>query len=602
MDLPSAQAWWARAERAAIAAGGADEARPTGADEAGGWIAAPARAHAAEIAVRPDEAAGHLAACERDVPEGPWRRVHGLLACRTAVRRATVESLGGIRPRVEALAEEIPADEPATSARAWHLLGVLGIRTDRLEEAEAALTRALALVEESPEKTWILDGFAQAWLAQGAWQEARRTLEGLEARRRADDDALGLAIGAGHLANLHLQLGDPAAAEAVVRRAITFVRGRVPVASRLRLRTYLVQTLLESGGNDVEGESAALRALLEESGPERHYLKAYACVALARAAHRKGEVAAVRPWLDAARDHASVAEHRALVGYWEARLLPGVAEQPRWREGMRSLFAGARRVTEAEVLTEVLLAERAGSAGEKAAARSHLDAACDLATRANSAAWAATVDRAYRALDPERGAERLLERYSGWKAADLLTTRLEEASIVFADLVGFTPRSVALSPEEVMATVRSFFELSAGLFPLHRVRPLSYLGDGLLAVCQGEGHRERALAFARAFVRRGSRATLVRRALGNAWGLDLRAGIAAGPVVLGPLGTSLKTEYAAIGLTTNLAARLQGQAEPGEVVCSFDVGGTGSDGPAMERLHLKGFSEPVPAWRHRIEV
>jgi len=35
---------------------------------------------------------------------------------------------------------------------------------------------------------------------------------------------------------------------------------------------------------------------------------------------------------------------------------------------------------------------------------------------------------------------------------------------------------------------------------------------------------------------------------------------------MGTLGTQFKQEFAAIGLTTNLAARLQGQARPGEVV------------------------------------
>jgi len=66
---------------------------------------------------------------------------------------------------------------------------------------------------------------------------------------------------------------------------------------------------------------------------------------------------------------------------------------------------------------------------------------------------------------------------------------------------------------------------------------------------------------------------------------------------MGTLGTQFKQEFAAIGLTTNLAARLQGQARPGEVVVADATAHAGAiDGP-REELHLKGFRDPVPAVR-----
>ena len=45
-----------------------------------------------------------------------------------------------------------------------------------------------------------------------------------------------------------------------------------------------------------------------------------------------------------------------------------------------------------------------------------------------------------------------------------------------------------------------------------------------------------------------------------------RAGLATGPAAVGHVGTPEQRSFAAIGDTTNLAARLQAQAEPGEVV------------------------------------
>ncbi len=138
-----------------------------------------------------------------------------------------------------------------------------------------------------------------------------------------------------------------------------------------------------------------------------------------------------------------------------------------------------------------------------------------------------------------------------------------------------------------MATVRSIFELAVPLFTKNKIRPLSYLGDGLLAVAQGDEHRRRGLAFACDLIRKAERITLVRHALGDAWGLRMRAGVASGPVVLGTLGSHFKLEFAAIGVTTNLAARLQGQANRGEVVCQ-DEGSA-----ATEAVSLKGFDRPI---------
>ncbi|MEA2747221.1 MAG: adenylate cyclase, partial [Myxococcales bacterium] len=134
------------------------------------------------------------------------------------------------------------------------------------------------------------------------------------------------------------------------------------------------------------------------------------------------------------------------------------------------------------------------------------------------------------------------------------------------------------------------------------VTPISYMGDGLLALCQGDEHERRGLSFARDLVARAGRVSGVRRMLGSGWPLDLRAGVASGPVVLGTLGTSFKIEFAAIGVATNLAARLQSKAEPGEVMCSAKtVRAAKLDLPA-ETMSLKGFEkwDGVEACRIRV--
>jgi class 3 adenylate cyclase len=154
-----------------------------------------------------------------------------------------------------------------------------------------------------------------------------------------------------------------------------------------------------------------------------------------------------------------------------------------------------------------------------------------------------------------------------------------------------------------METVRSVFELAVPLLAKHKVRPLQHLGDGLLAACQGDDHSRRGLHFAIDFVQRTNSASRIRRAQGEEWGLDLRAGVNSGSVVFGMLGSSFKQEWLAIGKTTNLAARLQSKGEIGEVVTLPEIAeqvGYDFSSDTVELHPMKGFSEPVPLLRIRV--
>jgi adenylate cyclase len=195
----------------------------------------------------------------------------------------------------------------------------------------------------------------------------------------------------------------------------------------------------------------------------------------------------------------------------------------------------------------------------------------------------------------------MVARFSGRDPEELARTTEEEATIVFVDLVDFTPRAGTLPPAEVMSTVRGFFELAVPLLVEEKIRPLSCLGDGLLAISEGSEHAARGLAFARRLVARAGRASIARTALGERWGLAVRAGVASGPVVKGVLGNLLKLEYAAIGLTTNLAARLQSKANPGEVLCSARTAAAADIEAREEMLELKGFATPIGAVRLEVD-
>jgi hypothetical protein len=83
--------------------------------------------------------------------------------------------------------------------------------------------------------------------------------------------------------------------------------------------------------------------------------------------------------------------------------------------------------------------------------------------------------------------------------------------------------------------------------------------------------------------------------------LQTRIGVATGLVVIGEIGTGTPAaERSASGETPNLAARLQAQAQPGEIVLADDTRNLVGDSFVLESLgllDLKGFAEPMQAWR-----
>ena len=84
--------------------------------------------------------------------------------------------------------------------------------------------------------------------------------------------------------------------------------------------------------------------------------------------------------------------------------------------------------------------------------------------------------------------------------------------------------------------------------------------------------------------------------------LAMGVGIAQGFATIGSIGFPGRIDYGAIGTVTNLAARLCGEAQGGEILLSQRVGASLDETIATEpagELVLKGFHKPVPAFRVR---
>lgn len=560
------------------------------------WLAALRRAHDLELKFETKAARAELDAVT--APDEAFARVATLLRLRIAVREATPATLAEAVAGLDALL----ASEVATRARAQHLRATAMVRLGRLEEAETALSDAIGLLDAAKDPiafVRVADTLGQVLIGQGAWSEAARTLSALVAKRKAMSDPIGVAISAGHLVRLHTSLGRAEEAAALAEEVWALLPATAPELTRLRIQTLLVTALLEIPGDPrLDAAAAALEALVRAIANDPHYLRGYACLTLARARAALGQEPKV--WLDEAAKQFTLPAHVSLLRFHAARIDPRALDAPEWLSAQEKLWAQVQFVSEAEIESRLLHARAAKTAAE---VRARLERAYARAIASNNALWMRWLDEASSELDPLLFSDRLALRYSGRARAELHKTSREEATIVFADLVGFTPRSLVLSPEEVMDTVRGLFELGVPLLAKYKVQPLTYMGDGLLAIAQGDEHERRGLAFARELVARTGRVTRVREVLGSGLPLHLRAGVASGTVVLGSLGTLFKTEFAAIGATTNLAARLQAKAEPGEVICARRTAqAAGASDAKDETFELKGYEGREPVEASRIAV
>jgi class 3 adenylate cyclase/predicted ATPase len=143
---------------------------------------------------------------------------------------------------------------------------------------------------------------------------------------------------------------------------------------------------------------------------------------------------------------------------------------------------------------------------------------------------------------------------------------------MFCDLVGSTALSTQLDPEELREVVRGYQRTSAAVIERFGGHIAQYLGDGLLVYF---GYPIAHEDDARRAVRAGLEivGAIKEQVTGDGdeerrQPLQVRIGIHTGPVVVGEMGGGAKRELLALGETPNLAARIQGQAAPNEVVIS----------------------------------
>jgi class 3 adenylate cyclase/tetratricopeptide (TPR) repeat protein len=176
----------------------------------------------------------------------------------------------------------------------------------------------------------------------------------------------------------------------------------------------------------------------------------------------------------------------------------------------------------------------------------------------------------------------------------------KRVSILFIDVVGSTTLAEQLDPEALRQIMDSYFAGCVAAIEEHGGVVEKFIGDAVLAAFGATAtHEDDALRAVRAAA--GSLSALrelstVLAATHNV-SLEARCGICSGDAMV---ITSERGDFRVLGDVTNTASRLQTAASPGEILIESDTAAMVRGEVTIEQmpdLHLKGKSQPVPAWR-----
>src|SRR5262245_2543359 len=165
-------------------------------------------------------------------------------------------------------------------------------------------------------------------------------------------------------------------------------------------------------------------------------------------------------------------------------------------------------------------------------------------------------------------------------------------TVMFCDLVDSTVLAAKLDPEDLAEVIRRFQATCVAAIEHGGGHVARFMGDGILAYF---GYPQASEDDAERGVRAGL--DLVAKI---SQPLALRVGIATGLVFVGETVQGQAQEQAAVGITPNLAARLQSVAQPNAVLVAESTCrllGRVFATEAARSYALKGFPEPVLAWR-----
>ena len=183
--------------------------------------------------------------------------------------------------------------------------------------------------------------------------------------------------------------------------------------------------------------------------------------------------------------------------------------------------------------------------------------------------------------------EDVIERLGGGQTT--IADSVECASVVFADLVGFTPISATLTAQELVEALNDLYTAFDAAAQRIGIEKIKTIGDAYLAAAGLTGDQPDHAALATDFAL-AIRDLVHGRANGEGPAWRIRVGVHSGGLTAGVIGQH-KFAYDIWGDTVNIASRVQSVCPPGEVLVSADTAALLPDSYALSderQVELKG--------------
>ena len=232
------------------------------------------------------------------------------------------------------------------------------------------------------------------------------------------------------------------------------------------------------------------------------------------------------------------------------------------------------------------------------------------------------IDDAGQSLDKARGALKWFGAYVPHRLVfrlmelgeDAVASRRRDVTVMFTDIVEFTPQAENLLEQETADLLNHHFALLGACIEREQGVIDKYIGDSVMAVWGGlsttADHADRAVRAALDIVRTIREDNALRAATGLA-PIRVRIGLHSGPVVVGNIGAPGRVNFTVVGDTVNIAQRFEQLGKEfmtpadeivllvsGDTLAAVtDRAGLGIELPKPELRHVKGRDEPVEVYR-----
>lgn len=150
----------------------------------------------------------------------------------------------------------------------------------------------------------------------------------------------------------------------------------------------------------------------------------------------------------------------------------------------------------------------------------------------------------------------------------------KDITLMFVDIRGFTPLSEKMEPEDIINILNEYLDLCSRAVFAYEGTIDKFIGDGVMSIfgapIEQNDHPVRAVRAALQMQRESGKLVedlLARYGRSVSFGIGLNSG----PAVVGNIGSHERLDYTAIGDTVNLAARLESNAKPGQILISKET-------------------------------